>query len=137
VVALDLMRLPRLGPSRRVRFTKRFTQPIFDLRVSVFTACATARTPAWRFIPSPSAHSYGERVRLLGQGGAAHRTNDLAGASGLLGFAWTDGDGVNRLPASTMRQASADLRPSMEPEVPAGGFDVRACRTANRSAVRR
>jgi hypothetical protein len=34
--ASGLPRLPPLNPSRRVRFTNRFTEPALDLRISIF-----------------------------------------------------------------------------------------------------
>jgi hypothetical protein len=39
-------------------------------------------------------------------------------APGLLGFAWADGDGVNRLATSATRELEACLRPSWSPRSP-------------------
>jgi hypothetical protein len=45
-------------------------------------------------------------------------------ALGLLGFAWADGEGMNRLPTSTTGNPACP--PILEPEVPAGGIGFQA-----------
>lgn len=54
--------------------------------------------------------SWSERMRALGQGGAAHRRLEDAGAIGILTSRWSEGWGVNKIfAASTERAVSLDL----------------------------
>jgi hypothetical protein len=53
-VVSGLLHLSRLSPSRRVRFTNRFTERVPDMPVSAL-AWALTHAPACRFISSPSA----------------------------------------------------------------------------------
>jgi hypothetical protein len=95
-----------------------------------------AHAPACRFIRSPSAHPPGERARPCGSNWSAPLDERLGRAGpGLLGFAWADGDRMNRLPTPATGDISACPPSILEPEVPAGGIESRRHHQLGRSLI--
>jgi len=93
--------------------------------------CVYAHAPACRFILSPSAHPPGKRARPLRVNWSAPLDERLGPAGpGLLGFAWADGDGVNRLPPQP-RKVLKGGRPSWSPRSPPEASNVPYCQLGN------
>jgi hypothetical protein len=102
--ASGLPRLPYPGLSRRVSCTNPRTRGFLNWGFRSSNGCAlrTLRPVGSAVTVDPP---YGERARPHGSRWSAllDERPERVG-SGLLGFAWADGDGVKRIPASAMRE---------------------------------